>query len=417
MKMLSKLLVASFVCCVLSVGVFAQAELEALDADRKECLKKSDWNCVIEASTKLIKVKPGQYAYYLGRGFAYFQTNKFEEALKDLQKASLLSPSDHLPLVSIAQIYGFNGDRATALSHYKKALALSGDADIQFLIDILNDKTKTDQDLREAFGSNICRNAYKLEKDFAKEGKSTVALVLVAGKDFEKLKLVLPCKLDLNKQVDDMTPLVSALLADLPEYVTELLKYGANPNMPIRLFNGGTPLIYSVDPGGDIKIAKILLANGASPFLQDTEKEDALDHAKWDSANATLIMNAVDARKPFSLLEVQERASFYFRHQEFAKAIPDLSAALKLSPGNPQIVFARGVCYRFAKKFDLAITDFTELIKTSPNSANLFYVRGVSYLESGNKTAAETDFAKAIELDPKFAGEIEKDRVRVAGNK
>ena len=71
MKRLSKLLVAGFLGCALSLSVIAQSEEEQLLKIYGECGNKSDWNCSLETAEKLMKLKPGEAAYVAGRGQAF----------------------------------------------------------------------------------------------------------------------------------------------------------------------------------------------------------------------------------------------------------------------------------------------------------------------------------------------------------
>ena len=72
MKILSKLLVASFVFCVLSLSSFAQSEKDALVKKNLECEDKGDWNCMLETAEKLIKLDPTDSAYLASRWASVF---------------------------------------------------------------------------------------------------------------------------------------------------------------------------------------------------------------------------------------------------------------------------------------------------------------------------------------------------------
>ena len=58
------------------------------------------------------------------------------------------------------------------------------------------------------------------------------------------------------------TPLMTAFKVKRPEYVKELLKYGANPNHQISRLRGNT-LLHEVCKSGDISMVKVLLNHGA----------------------------------------------------------------------------------------------------------------------------------------------------------
>ena len=211
----------------------------------------------------------------------------------------------------------------------------------------------------------LCENAANSEIKLAYEKKGTLAMQYIIDGKFDELKAYMQCKPDLNKQWGKgFTALrFAAELTGEARYAAELLKNGADPNIVDN--DGVSPLMKATEEKQKTEIIKVLLENGASPFLKDSDGYDA--YARSDglgfAENAKLILSAVDARKPESVV--------------------DLTAALKLSPDNGGILVSRGS----------------------------------AYLGSSNKTAAETDFAKAIKVDPKLAGDIEKARARIAAGK
>ena len=64
------------------------------------------------------------------------------------------------------------------------------------------------------------------------------------------------------KNNDQETPLMTAFMVERPEYVKELLKYGANPNHQISRLRRNT-LLHEVCKRGDISMVKVLLSHGA----------------------------------------------------------------------------------------------------------------------------------------------------------
>ncbi len=265
----------------------------------------------------------------------------------------------------------------------------------------------------------LCENAANSEIKLAYEKKGTLAMQYIIDSKFDELKAYMQCKPDLNKQWGKgFTALrFAAELTAEARYAAELLKNGADPNIVDN--DGVSPLMKATEEKQKTEIIKVLLENGASPFLKDSDGYDA--YARSDglgfAENAKLILSAVDARKPESVVDLKERGLFYLNVFQSEKAIVDLTAAIKLDKTQVGLFLGRGLSYRDAKKNDLAIADFNEAIKIMPTNAMLYFHRGVTYLISKNNTDAETDFAKAIQLDPKLAAAIEKQRAKFNAGK
>ena len=84
-----------------------------------------------------------------------------------------------------------------------------------------------------------------------------------------------------------------------------------------------------------------------------------------------------------------------------AKALTDYATALRLSPGNSDILVDRGLLYLGTAKFDLAIADFNRAHELSPSEIWPLVNRGIAYAWKGDRARAEADFAVARAIDPK----------------
>ncbi len=308
MKMLSKLLVAGFLGCALSLSVMAQSEEEQLLKKNGECANKSDWNCSLETAEKLMKLKPGEAAYIAGRGQALFELNRFDEADADFLRTFVLA-GKQTPFIQYfyGKISIARGNRKQATAFFTLAASDLNDPNhtkFQTASDIAKDPTKTDQDLREKYGSFFCRGAYKVDKEsFAKAGK-TVLTSIVEEQNLAALKQVLPCRFDLNKQnKDGSTALiyVAVLASNQEAFVKELIKYGADPNFTDSA-SGITALIMAVAAKPDKpEIVQALLNAGASPAAKDKEGHDPLFYAKTNGlTESTRLIQAALEKLPKS---------------------------------------------------------------------------------------------------------------------
>lgn len=301
MKMLSKLLFASFFACVLSLSVIAQSEEELLKI-YGECEKRSDWKCSLETADKLIKLKPAEAGYVAVRGRAKFELNRFDEADADLLRAFVLAGKPNpfsqyfYGKISIAR-----GDRKQATSFFNAAASNPNDPNhnlYQTASDMAKDPTKTDQDLREKYSSITCRSAYIVDKESFAKDDMTILMNLVRENDLEGLRKVLPCKFDFNKRTKaGATVLIfAAVLPTDSSFVTELIKFGADPNFADPA-SGATALMLSVAQKPDKpEIVRALLNSGASPAAKDKEGHDPMFYAKTNglTESAKLIQAALD---------------------------------------------------------------------------------------------------------------------------
>lgn len=301
MKMLSKLLVASLLTCVLSLSVIAQSEEELLKI-YGECEKKSDWKCSLETADKLIKLKPAEAGYVAVRGRANFELNKFDEADADLLRAFVLAGKPN----SFSQyFYGkisiARGDRKQATSFFNAAASNPNDPNhnlYQTASDMAKDPTKTDQDLREKYGSLWCQAVYRIDKESFAKDDTTILMSLIKENDLAGLKRVLPCRVEMNKQNKRrLTALMmAAFLSDDPSFIEQLIKNGADPNFADATSNI-TALIMSVAAKRDRhEIVRALLNAGASPAAKDKEGHDPMFYAKTNglTESAKLIQAALD---------------------------------------------------------------------------------------------------------------------------
>ncbi len=90
----------------------------------------------------------------------------------------------------------------------------------------------------------------------------------------------------------------------------------------------------------------------------------------------------------------------FFDKQDFEKAIPHFTEAIKLDPKLAMAFSNRGGAYLSIGKHEAAIGDCTEAIKLDPKLAVAYYIRGVAYKEKGDpeKARADVEMAKKLGL-------------------
>lgn len=98
------------------------------------------------------------------------------------------------------------------------------------------------------------------------------------------------------------------------------------------------------------------------------------------------------------------RAATWLEGHEVAKAVDDLSHALKLPDGKVSVAyFNRGIAYSQRGDFAKAAEDFDRVVSLEPENARAFNNRGLARRKVGDNDKALSDFSMAIELDRNFA--------------
>jgi len=86
-----------------------------------------------------------------------------------------------------------------------------------------------------------------------------------------------------------------------------------------------------------------------------------------------------------------------------ARAVEDLSAALRLEPESADVLADRAMAHRVRKDHDLALDDIAEALKLNPRHPGAHNIRGCIHTDRGDNDEALKDFRRAIQLDPRIA--------------
>lgn len=84
---------------------------------------KTDLELAMSLINQAIQKSPNQYNYYDTRGWVYFQMGKYDDALKDMQKAFELDSSQELVIEHLGDVYFKLNQKEKALEYWEKALA------------------------------------------------------------------------------------------------------------------------------------------------------------------------------------------------------------------------------------------------------------------------------------------------------
>jgi tetratricopeptide (TPR) repeat protein/predicted aspartyl protease len=87
------------------------------------------------------------------------------------------------------------------------------------------------------------------------------------------------------------------------------------------------------------------------------------------------------------------------------KALADCNEALKLDPGNPNMLDSRGLVLLRTGDLDKSMADYNAALRLLPNAPNALYGRGLAELRKGMVAEGHADLAAATAINPKLPDE------------
>ena len=92
-----------------------------------------------------------------------------------------------------------------------------------------------------------------------------------------------------------------------------------------------------------------------------------------------------------------------YKARDFEGAVMDFIMALEKDPGNPEILYQRGMCYFHLKKKSLALLDLDAAVDAQSNYGFRYSSRAFMRDSFGDVIGAINDYKEAIKLDPEDA--------------
>ncbi|MGN6516309.1 MAG: tetratricopeptide repeat protein [Rhizomicrobium sp.] len=92
--------------------------------------------------------------------------------------------------------------------------------------------------------------------------------------------------------------------------------------------------------------------------------------------------------------------------QELDIALADCSHALRISPGELDVLAKRGLVYLRMGNYPAAIADENACLAAGPNWGMALYIRGLAEVKAGVSDQGKTDMARAEVLDPSLAATL-----------
>ena len=92
-------------------------------------------------------------------------------------------------------------------------------------------------------------------------------------------------------------------------------------------------------------------------------------------------------------------------NQDLDKAVDDCNRALRISPGDPDVLDSRALAHLRRGELDLALADYDAAIRGQPPNAITLYARAAARLKKGLKAEAQADIAAAEKLNPRVGAQ------------
>ncbi|MFM7389551.1 MAG: tetratricopeptide repeat protein [Vampirovibrionales bacterium] len=97
------------------------------------------------------------------------------------------------------------------------------------------------------------------------------------------------------------------------------------------------------------------------------------------------------------------KGAAYDRLEQYEDALYWFREELKVTPQNPEALFAIGSVYQSLGREEEANAEYTKAIKLHPYQARFYNNRGNTYKHLDDPKTAMNDYTKAIELDPSYS--------------
>lgn len=98
---------------------------------------------------------------------------------------------------------------------------------------------------------------------------------------------------------------------------------------------------------------------------------------------------------------LKQRAVAFMHLGQHRRAIDDVNEAMRLSSGDPDVYYLRGLAYRGLGEHRQSIDDSSRAISLEPDFAAAYANRAFSHKALGNTGQARNDARRASELDPR----------------
>ncbi|MBW2738456.1 MAG: tetratricopeptide repeat protein [Deltaproteobacteria bacterium] len=123
-----------------------------------------------------------------------------------------------------------------------------------------------------------------------------------------------------------------------------------------------------------------------------------------DFAGALADFNAAIRLNPNHSKTYYNRGILHQKRENIADSLADYNTAIRLNPVYAGAYNNRGILHESQEDFASALADFNTAIRLNPNYSNAYYNRGILHQKRENIADALADYNTAIRLNPEYAG-------------
>jgi tetratricopeptide (TPR) repeat protein len=337
------------------------------------CAELGDYSCAVQNYSKAIANYPKYAAAYTGRGWAFLEQERYEDALADCNQALQLNADLVEAMVCRGRANSLKGDYPSGFTDCNKAVELKpAYAEAYecrgFIYTHQGQFEKAIRDYNQGLEQKVSARAY-FGRAIANAESGNDANAI---KDQQTATKLAPGFIDVIKREH----------ARAYEHRGRgAMGRGAHDDA-VQLFSRAIAL--------QADLVKALEGRGQAYF--------SLQKYELGAADFTTVIGL----RPDDAAAYLSRGDAYAATGNHQEAISDYSEAAKRNGGSPEAFFKRAQVYAGLQRFDEAIFDYSEVIRVDGrldayfNRGNVYLARGDYRLPSSGKKVAYEDYAKAV---------------------
>ncbi|BAY37673.1 tetratricopeptide repeat protein [Nostoc sp. NIES-2111] len=352
------------------------------------------------AINKAIDLSP-RAAFFLNRGYFYYEQKKWDLALADYTQALKINPQLALAYNNRGLLYKEPKKWDLALADYNQALKINP----QYAEAYYNRGLVYYEQKKWELALADFTQALKINPQFA-QAYYNRGVLYYEQKKWELALADLNQTININPQLAEAYSSRGVLYKEQKKWelaladFTQALKI--NPQYAEAYYNRG--LLYSEQKKWELALADFTQTININPQLALAYYNRGVlyyEQKKWELALAdftqTININPQYAEAYYN------RGVLYYEQKKWELALADFTQALKINPQLAEAYNNRGLLYSEQKKWELALADFTQALKIDPQDAEAYYNRGLLYYERKKWELALADFTQALKINPQLA--------------
>jgi tetratricopeptide (TPR) repeat protein len=360
------------------IGAQNPRSADSLASDAARAMKEQRYDVAANAYRELLKTHADDPQLLANLGMALSMSGREAEAVAPLERALKLNPKLANARRFLAEAYAAAGKPLDALAELRKITELAP---------------------RDPASWFALGHAYN---GFAQDAMATFN---DRPEDLPWRQLLLADALAEDGRLVDAFALYRSTLEQLPTMVSihdsiaRIYEQSSHPDWAtVERSKGVVPASACTTRKAlcDFRAARYRAALVISLAATDPE-------SRYWSARAAAELARAAFKQLDTLPDSRERrlihATFARGQRRYADAIADLQAALKMSPGDPDLLAELGTSYYFAREFDNAVATIQPLLKLRGNDPQLLAMYGEALLETQHVDEAIAALERATRLD------------------